>query len=63
MLESGYTWSHLKRLAREGKTIIEPDGTILRKNLPRKPGHGVANKAKAKRSSKEQLARAVANGG
>lgn len=64
--DSGYTKRHLQRLAREGKTVIEPDGTILRKNLPRKPGHGLVGVAKTEpdeRSSKAQLARAVANGG
>lgn len=39
--ESGYTAVHLRRLIADGTVPSEPDGTVLRCNLPRKPGHGL----------------------
>ncbi len=62
-VESGYTRAHLLKLRREGKMPMEPDGTVLRRYIPRKPGHGVvANNVGEVASSRSQLARAVAGG-
>ena len=61
--QSGYTIRHLKRLAREGKLPIRDDGTVLRRELPRKPGSSVASDLPEVASSRMQLARAVAEGG
>ena len=61
--ESDYTPRHLRRLSREGKMPIEPDGTVLRRYLPKKPGAGVAGALSGAPSSRVQLARAVADGG
>ena len=61
--ESGYTRRHLKRLVREGKLPIRADGTVLRRDLPRKPGSTVASDLPEVSSSRVQLARAVADGG
>ncbi len=63
-LESGYTVDHLRRLIDEG-TIPDASGTdgsraILRRDLPRKPGHGVAPVRPPVASSRLQAARAVA---
>ncbi len=61
--ESNYTVGHLRRLNREGKMPIEPDGTVLRRYLPKKPGARVASNLTEAPSSRVQLARAVADGG
>ena len=61
-LESGYTRSHLRRLNREGKMPIEPDGTVLRRYLPKKPGSAGASTPLEVSFSRTQLARAVAGG-
>ena len=60
--ESGYTSKHLRRLVREGKLPCEPDGTILRRHVPIKPGSGIANGTSPALTSRSQLARAVAGG-
>ncbi len=65
-LESGYTVDHLRRLIDEG-TIPNASGAdgsraILRKDLPKKPGHGVAAMRPTVASSRLQAARAVAEG-
>ena len=61
VIESGYTRAHLLKMHREGKMPIAPDGTVLRRYMPRKPGHGVvASNGSRAASSRLQLARAVA---
>ena len=61
VIESSYTRAHLLKLNREGKMPMEPDGTVLRRYVPRKPGHGVvASNGSRVASSRLQLARAVA---
>lgn len=62
-LESGYTKKHLRRLIAEGKLAKESDGTILRINLPKKPGSDLAHPTTSYAPSRTQLARAVAKGG
>lgn len=62
VIESGYTRSHLRRLSREGKMPIEPDGTVVRRHLPKKPGSSVARAPLEVSSSRKQLAQAVAGG-
>ncbi len=63
-LESGYTKDHLRRLIDDGKipNASAADGSkaILRKDLPRKPGHGLAAVRPLVPSSRVQAARAVA---
>ncbi len=61
--ESGYTMNSLRRLNRDDKMPIEPDGTVLRRYLPKKPGARVANDSTEAPSSRVQLARTVAGGG
>jgi len=61
--ESGYTVSHIRRLIREGTIPVEEDGTVLRRHLPKKPGHSIAPDVPEGPSSRVQLARAVADGG
>ena len=62
-IESGYTRQHLLKLHRDGKMPMEPDGTVRRRYMPRKPGHGVvASNGSGAPSSRVQLARAVAEG-
>ena len=61
--ESGYTVSHIRRLIRECTIPVEEDGTVLRRHLPKKPGHGIAADVPETPSSRVQLARAVADGG
>ncbi len=62
--ESGYSRDHLRRLIDEGKipnaSTVDGSRSILRKDLPRKPGHGVAPTHPAVPSSRLQAARAVA---
>ncbi len=63
-LESGYSRDHLRRLMDEG-TIPNGSGAdgsraILRRDLPRKPGHGVAAVRPTVASSRLPAARAVA---
>ena len=67
--ESGYSIDHLRRLIDEGTIPNAPGGdgsrailsrAILRKDLPRKPGHGVAAVRPTVASSRVQAARAVA---
>jgi hypothetical protein len=61
--ESGYTRAHLLRLHRDEKMPMAANGTVLRRHIPRKPGHGVvANNVREVASSRSQLARAVAGG-
>ena len=63
VIESGYSHAHMLKLHRDGKMPMEPDGTVLRRYMPRKPGHGVvASNGSRVASSKTQLARAVAGG-
>ena len=63
VIESGYTRAHLMKLHRDGKMPMERDGTVLRRHMPRKPGHGVvASNGSRVASSRLQLARAVAEG-
>ncbi len=62
--ESGYSRDHLRRLIDEG-TIPDASGAdgsraILRKDLPKKPGHGLAAVRPTAASSRLQAARAVA---
>ena len=64
--ESGYSRSHLRRLIRDG--IVPNAGTenrpkILRKDLPKKPGHGVRQRQNQGVSSKTQVATRVIQGG
>lgn len=63
--ESGYTRGHLRRMLSDG-TIpnagTERDPLILRGDLPRKPGHGVAPAVPDTALSRTQVARAVASG-
>lgn len=64
--ESGYTRGHLRRLIAEGKIPnhgTEEDPRILRRDLPRKPGYGVANARLQPTPSRAQVARAVIAGG
>jgi hypothetical protein len=62
--ESGYSRDHLRRLIDEGTipNASAADGSkaILRMDLPRKPGHGVAAVRPTAASSRLQAARAVA---
>lgn len=65
-VESGYTKEHLGRLVREG--TIPNAGTkgsplILRRHLPRKPGHGITSPGapEHKVGSRTQMARSVVN--
>ncbi len=64
-LECGYSTDHLRRLIRDG-TIPnagdEREYRILRRDLPRKPGHRVAALRPLAASSRTQAARAVARG-
>jgi hypothetical protein len=60
--ESGYSAGHLRRLVRKKKLSSAADGTVLRQDLPKKPGTAVADRPHAHASSIAQLARAVANG-
>lgn len=39
--ESGYSLDQVRRWRREGPVPFTADGSILRRHLPRKPGHGV----------------------
>ena len=64
--ESGYSRSHLRRLIRDG--VVPNSGTenrpkILRKNLPRKPGHGVRQDGSRDVFCRTQVARVIAQGG
>ena len=64
--ESGYSRSHLRRLIREG--VVPNEGTenrpkILRKDLPRKPGHGVRPDGRRDVNCRTQVARVIAQGG
>ena len=64
--ESGYSKSHLRRLIREG--VVPNSGTenrprILRKNLPKKPGHGVRQDRNRDVNCRTQVARVIAQGG
>ena len=61
-LESGYTRGHLRRLIREDR--IQNSGTesnprILRRDLPKKPGHGVREALGPKLFSRVQAVRAM----
>ncbi len=62
--ESGYSRDHLRRLIDEGTipdaSAVDGSRSILRKDLPRKPGHGVAHAHPTVPSSRLQAARAVA---
>ena len=60
--ESGYTRRHLKRLICDGTIPTDPNGAVLRRHLPKKPGHGLAPTLSEVPSSRVQLARAVAGG-
>lgn len=63
--ESGYTTGHLQRLLREGglpNSGTESTVRILRKHLPRKPGHGVDATFDPPASSPMQAARAGMHG-
>jgi len=68
-LESGYSVRHLRRMIRAG--ILPNVGTddepaVLRRDLPRKPGHHVPGLAEVREggpSSKVQVARAIARAG
>ncbi len=63
--ESGYTASHLQRLVREGtlpNSGTESEVRILRRHLPRKPGHGVDGTLARSASSPMQAARADMHG-
>jgi hypothetical protein len=62
-IESGYTVGHISRMIRNGTIPVEEDGTVLRRDLPKKPGHGIAADVPEAPSSRVQLARAVAGGG
>ena len=64
-LESGYSRSHLRRLVRQG--VVPSCGTeseprILRRDLPRKPGHGVRQGRRSELFCRTQAARAIATG-
>jgi hypothetical protein len=65
-IESGYTRGHLLRLLAEGRipnaSTAGTEPTILRRDLPRKPGYGVANARPRLALSRSQVARAVATG-
>ena len=61
-IESGFTLDHLRRLHRDGKLPMTDGGQVLRRHVPKKPGHGVAENEDEGPSSKTQLARAVAGG-
>ncbi len=64
-LESGYSVDHLRRLIDEGtipNASVDSSKAILRTDLPRKPGHGVAAVRPPVPSSRLQAARAVAEG-
>lgn len=61
-IESGYSRSHLRRLIRE--KVLPNSGSdlkplILRRHLPRKPGHGVSRTSDRNPYSRLQVARAV----
>ena len=65
-IESGYSKSHLRRLIRDG--VVPNAGTenrprILRRNLPRKPGHGVRQDGSRDVFCRSQVARVIAQGG
>lgn len=64
--ESGYTRGHLRRMLNEGtlpNAGTAEDPRILRCNLPRKPGHGIAAARRHGAYSRVQVARAIAEGG
>ena len=62
--ESGYSIDHLRRLIDEGTipnaSVADGSKAILRMDLPRKPGHGLAVVRPPVASSRVQAARAVA---
>ena len=63
--ESGYSRSHLRRLIREGvvpNSGTESDPRILRRDVPRKPGHGVRQDRSRDLFCRTQAARAIATG-
>ena len=63
--ESGYSRSHLRRLIRQGvvrNSGIENHPRILRRDLPRKPGHRVRQEPSRDLSCRTQAARAIAQG-
>ena len=64
--ESGYSRGHLRRLIREG--VVPNSGTenhprILRRDVPRKPGHGVRQDRSQDVTCLTQVARVIARGG
>jgi hypothetical protein len=63
--ESGYGVDHLRRLIRDG-TIPnagnDREYRVLRRHLPKKPGHAVASAGPQVASSRTQAARAVVTG-
>lgn len=59
---SGYTLAHFRRMVREGKVPQQPDGTVLRRHVPVKPGSGIAEPNENFPCSRTQLARGVAGG-
>lgn len=63
VIESGYTMSSVRRMYRDGKMPMQDDRTVLRRDLPKKPGHGIAADLADAPSSRVQLARSVADGG
>ena len=64
--ESGYTGFHITRLIAEGKVPNAGSGdrpAVLRRNLPRKPGHGVVGSDRLSvLRSRDQVVRAIAEG-
>ena len=61
-LECGYSIDHLRRLIREGTIPNAGDKRehrVLRRDIPRKPGHRVAASRPLAASSRTQAARAV----
>ncbi len=57
--ESGYSETHLRRMLREGTLPDAGGGTILRRDLPRKPGGSLARPRLHETSSRLQVARGV----
>lgn len=60
--ESGFTVGHLRRMLADGTIPDAGHRTILRRHLPRKPGHGLARGEATGASSRSQVARAVVTG-
>lgn len=58
--ESGYTTRRLRQLAEAGTLPRDGNGRVRRGDLPRRPGHRIAEVAAPDVRSRRQIARAIA---